>query len=175
MLTFDDAYIDVYDVVFPLCQRKSVPFIAFVSVNNLGKDNTWNYRAQFKARHINIRQLKEMAKYGVDIGSHALSHRNFLKLTDHELVEELSLSKETIEDLIGRSVLSFAYPYGDIRLDMLGLVSKYYKIAFSMEVFNGLEDNIFCVPRIDGAYIDMSRIFRKDLLYSFMNKLFGKS
>jgi peptidoglycan/xylan/chitin deacetylase (PgdA/CDA1 family) len=47
-----------------------------------------------------------------EIGSHGMTHRDLTKLHPDELMFELKKSKEMLENITGRPVNSFAYPYG---------------------------------------------------------------
>jgi peptidoglycan/xylan/chitin deacetylase (PgdA/CDA1 family) len=50
-----------------------------------------------------------------------VSHRRFSELTIEEQEGELRLSKEILEDRLGRRIETFAYPYGDRGADLRGL------------------------------------------------------
>ncbi len=57
-------------------------------------------------------QIKEMAENGISFGTHTVSHP-ILSRTSLEMAErEIRESKRTIEEKIGKSVTSFAYPFG---------------------------------------------------------------
>jgi hypothetical protein len=57
-------------------------------------------------------QAGELAAIGMTVGSHSRSHADLRRCTDAELDEELRGSRTALEDVIGRAVLGFAYPYG---------------------------------------------------------------
>ncbi len=58
-------------------------------------------------------QVTEMSRNGVEIGAHTVSHP-LLSYEDDTTVEwELRLSKQTLEEKLGRKVCAFAYPNGD--------------------------------------------------------------
>ena len=59
-------------------------------------------------------QLREMADSGlVEIGSHSVTHPIFSSLTDEESWSEFTLSRDRIEQKIGRRVRSFCFPNGE--------------------------------------------------------------
>lgn len=63
-------------------------------------------------------EVKEMSQWGVDFASHSESHP-ILTNTDAERVKvELSVSKEKIENHLGRKSLFFSYPNGDFNQDV---------------------------------------------------------
>lgn len=46
------------------------------------------------------------------IGAHSVSHRAMARLTDDELAEELTSSRQYLETLLSKYVYTFAFPYG---------------------------------------------------------------
>ena len=58
-------------------------------------------------------EVRELAKNGVEVGAHTVTHPILSRIADHaELVEEIERSKRRIEEELGRPVLHFNYPYG---------------------------------------------------------------
>jgi peptidoglycan/xylan/chitin deacetylase (PgdA/CDA1 family) len=58
-------------------------------------------------------QAREMSDSGVEMGAHTVSHP-LLSYEDKAYIErELQLSKQTLEEKLGKSVRAFAYPNGD--------------------------------------------------------------
>ncbi len=79
-------------------------------------------------------QLREMAKAGIVCGAHTLNHPDVTKISSEELRTELVEAKKIIEQKMGRSVDSFAYPYGFYDDSSAAEVEKAgYKVAFSLE------------------------------------------
>lgn len=58
-------------------------------------------------------RLTEMAKHGVEIGSHTVSHPYLSKLSAEKQRAEIADSKKVLHGLSPRPILSFSYPYGD--------------------------------------------------------------
>lgn len=57
-------------------------------------------------------QVRAMRAAGHGIGSHTLSHRVLATLSPEEQEHEIRESKRSVETVLGREVLSFAYPVG---------------------------------------------------------------
>ena len=58
-------------------------------------------------------------KYGVDFGSHGYNH---LRLTQHDYnvaKNDIEKSKKILEDLLGKEVNHFCYPYGDHNIEIM--------------------------------------------------------
>lgn len=58
--------------------------------------------------------ILELANSGLcTIGCHTMSHPRLSNLTKEDQYEEIAISKQKLETLIGREVKHFAFPYGD--------------------------------------------------------------
>jgi peptidoglycan/xylan/chitin deacetylase (PgdA/CDA1 family) len=58
-------------------------------------------------------QVIEMSRDGVEIGAHTMSHPLLSYENDPTVEYELSMSKQTLEQKLGKTVRAFAYPNGD--------------------------------------------------------------
>ena len=99
-------------------------------------------------------QIKEMNDHAICIGSHAHSHLPLAKLNNNEIINELGLSKDIIEKVIGMKVSCFSYPSGGahaVTLENSKLVKKMgFNYAFSMEREQNLTMNYpHMLARID--------------------------
>lgn len=62
---------------------------------------------------LSVEEVKELAADGlVDIGAHTVTHSVLSQLPVAEQREEILQSKRILEEILGRKVTSFAYPYG---------------------------------------------------------------
>lgn len=113
-LTFDDAYLSVYEHAFPVLVERGLTATLYVVVDSVGTVNQWDcQRGDCVERIMTLGQIREMADRGFEIGSHTLSHPHLTGLDDDRLRRELVDSKHRLEDLLGREVSSLSYPYGD--------------------------------------------------------------
>lgn len=64
-----------------------------------------------KLPYCSAEQIRMISKQGHEIGSHSFNHENIPNLTYGQLKETLIKSKEILEDVTGKSVISFAPPY----------------------------------------------------------------
>ena len=69
-------------------------------------------RDEQSAELMDWEQVRAMRAAGHGIGSHTLSHRVLATLTPEEQAHEIKGSKRSLEAVLGREVLSFAYPVG---------------------------------------------------------------
>jgi len=65
-------------------------------------------------RALDADELRDLAASDVfTIGAHSVTHASLPRLTDDEKRREVTDSRVACEDLLGETVTSFAYPFGD--------------------------------------------------------------
>ncbi len=112
IITFDDGYLDTYLYAFPILQKYGLTATVFAVSDCLGRANDWDRGRSRRFPLMRSDQLREMSDGGIYVGSHSVSHRSLVGMSRHEIKKEMDKSKEALQDLLGRPVLSFAFPYG---------------------------------------------------------------
>jgi peptidoglycan/xylan/chitin deacetylase (PgdA/CDA1 family) len=94
-------------------------------------------------------ELRELADLGFAIGSHTATHPHLVQLGDSELRDELRLSRQRIEEAVGRPSRFLAYPYGesDARVRAAARHAG-YEAAFGLGEGRNPVD-LFAFPRAD--------------------------
>ena len=135
MLTFDDGYADFYLEVFPALERFALKPIVFLVVDRIGQTNLWDEVLGYRSRRLlSIEQIREMHRYGVQFGSHTLTHPWLPDLSDADLRREVVDSKARLEDLLGSEVICFAYPSGGVDRRVRRVVAEAgYKIGMTTQ------------------------------------------
>jgi len=140
--TFDDGYTGVKEYGLPILKEFGFTATVFVCCDYIGKTNYWNLKDKKNRNHMNTFDLHTLQKEGWEIGSHGLSHRSMLKLSDEDLQNELSLSKKLLELEFGE-IHSYAYPYGDYNEYCKSQTALFYHIAFALTqggTLNGIDN-----------------------------------
>ncbi|MEN3943879.1 polysaccharide deacetylase family protein [Prosthecobacter sp. SYSU 5D2] len=128
VITMDDGWVGVYTYAFPVLKEYGFPFTVYV----------YKKYVNIGGRSLNWEQIKEMMKYGCEIGSHSVSHeslRNKKGRSDEEHLQwvlgELKDSKEFVEKNTGVPCTSFAYPFGvfDDSMAEMGLQVGYESLV----------------------------------------------
>lgn len=101
---------------------------------------------------LNWKEIKEMSSYGIDFGSHTLTHPNLTLLNQNELAREVSKSKQILEEALKKEIRGFAYPHGLYNEDVKKAVRKSnYSYARSMlNGFNNINEDMFALKCISG-------------------------
>lgn len=129
-MSFDDAYISVFKTAYPLLKERNWPFSVFVASHAIDRGYshfmTWD-------------QLRELSKYGAQIGGHTASHAHLARRENTQsqadwlksVTQEIDLGNLRIESEIGKPVTAFAYPYGEFNTTLKELLKqrKLYGLA----------------------------------------------
>ena len=115
VVTFDDAYDDIYTEVFQLTVQLGLKPLVFVVGAQIGGSNVWDQRQGYRSRALlTAAQIRELQKHGFVFGAHSMTHASLPSLADADLVREVRDSKARLEDLLGERVTWFAYPFGHV-------------------------------------------------------------
>lgn len=95
-------------------------------------------------------QISVMANEGMAFGAHTHHHALLPTSTDAEVVNELTQSKNLLESVVGKNVLSFCYPSGQVSAKVTNAVSQHFSIAFTtQEHRNSLAQNPLLLGRFN--------------------------
>jgi peptidoglycan/xylan/chitin deacetylase (PgdA/CDA1 family) len=114
-ITFDDGYADNCHRALPLLIEEQIPCTYFVSSQHVIDDVPFSHDVAngHPLAPNTPRQIRDLASSGIDIGAHTRTHADLGRITDPNLlVDELAGARHELEDLTGRSVRYFAFPYG---------------------------------------------------------------
>ncbi|MEN9464745.1 MAG: hypothetical protein RL217_926 [Pseudomonadota bacterium] len=143
-ITFDDAYISIYQNAWPLLKDKGWPFTIFVNPNvvDAGGNAT-----------ISWEQLLEMQKNGAAIANHSQSHDYLIEKVTEEnshayLDKEINGAEARIKEKLGVSHKLFAYPYGEFNLPIMAwLKTQGYKALGQHSGAVGTSTSMQLIPR----------------------------
>lgn len=113
VLTFDDGYENFKEHAWPALQAHGYPATVFLVSGLLGKTARWLANDPKQPPLMSTKTVQELSREGVHFGSHAVSHQRLSTLSDEQIKAEIIDSKARLEDVLGKSVPDFCYPYGD--------------------------------------------------------------
>ncbi|GAA2582884.1 polysaccharide deacetylase family protein [Winogradskya consettensis] len=112
-VTFDDGYRNFLTAGVPVLARTGASATLYTSVGHLGRPAQWLGRwAPDFGKLLTWDELAEVADAGVEIANHSLVHHPLDVLPAAQLREEVTRSKDELEQRLGRRVRGFAYPHG---------------------------------------------------------------
>lgn len=166
VVTFDDGCTSNYSNALPVLLRYKIPATMFIVTNYIGQSNAWMHSRGFPFRKLVSRsQLQELLDAGISLGSHTRTHPRLTELSDDSVMDEVRTSKQTLEDIIGKPVPYFAYPFGLYNQMIRDAVEAAgYRAACSTRSgFNRSDVDRFTLRRIE--------IYGSDSLWKFRQKL----
>ncbi len=121
IITFDDGYQDVYTNAFPILKKYNIKA-------NVYMISGWICGGVYMTEEM----TKEMAESPlIEIGSHTVTHKALATLSKSDIEYELSQSKKTLEEMLGKEINVLAYPTGSYDNRVIECAKKYYKYALS--------------------------------------------
>ena len=135
VVTFDDGYENVLLNGLPALSDVGFSSIIYLVHDRIGGMNEWDAGSGIRMERLMGRgQIREWLAAGQEIGSHTLTHPFLTKLSPDRAREEIFASKKRLEDLFGREIEHFCYPYGDSSPAVRDLVREAgYKTACSLK------------------------------------------
>lgn len=145
LLTFDDAYLGLYENAYPLLKEYNYPAAYFVQTGFVGVPTSKD--------HFTWDQMREMDASGlIDFAAHTVTHPPDLRvLDDARLRREVFDCKTKLEQELGHPIHYFAYPEGnrDERVKQY-LADAGYRMSFTMDPgFTGQSPNLLEVRRFN--------------------------
>jgi peptidoglycan/xylan/chitin deacetylase (PgdA/CDA1 family) len=113
VITFDDGYQSFFDHALPVLAGYDLPCAVFAVTDRIGATAQWLEGPPPGPRLMDAATLRKLARYRVEVGCHSRSHPRLSRLTPPEVADEVLNSKSTLEEVLGRPVRYFCYPYGD--------------------------------------------------------------
>jgi peptidoglycan/xylan/chitin deacetylase (PgdA/CDA1 family) len=101
MLTFDDTDLDQFTIARPELEKYGYKAVYFVMTVSLGRPH-----------YMTKDMVKQLSDEGNLIGSHTWDHHNVKKYQGQDWVTQIDKPTKTLEDITGKKIKYFAYPFG---------------------------------------------------------------
>ena len=164
-VTFDDGYLSVYEHAYPALVSHNMTATVYIVADSIGGINIWDRRAgDSEEPMMSAAQVREMSDQGFEIGSHTLTHPHLTDLDEQQLKQEIVDSKHKLEDIIGKDVVSFSYPYGDLNDRVVSaVVEAGYKYAVSTKLGLAYCSSKFEIPRVNVRWNAISPLLMRKI------------
>ena len=142
-LSFDDGHVSNFTLALPILQSLEVPAVFFVTtcwIDVSGSSMTWL-------------QLRQLSQDGFTVASHTHTHPLLTHCGDAALENELTVSKQVIEDRLGKAVDMISLPGGrtDARI-LRACLAAGYTTVYTSRVGEQLPPTDQR-PRVVGRYV----------------------
>ena len=166
LVTFDDAYAELPREALPPLAERGIRALVFAVADHVGGENEWDRPKGAGARPLlDAEGLRTLAAGGLEVGSHAASHRPLTRVPREELDSELEGSAAALEALGLPRPRALAYPHGDWSAEVAAAARRAgYVAAFTVEpgvVARGASRH--ALPRVEVLASDTPRRLRLKL------------
>jgi peptidoglycan/xylan/chitin deacetylase (PgdA/CDA1 family) len=138
MITFDDTRGEQYSIGATEMKKygfKGVFFVMTVSIN--------------RPNYLTKEQIKSLADSGNTIAAHTWDHHMVTKYAGDDWETQLVKPKKKLEDIIGKPVTYFAYPFGLWNKEAIPEIKKSgYQMAFILSTKRDSIDPLYTIRRI---------------------------
>jgi len=177
-VSFDDGFVSVIENALPELEARQIPATLFVPTGCLGTTPSWLKNGVCVEKVVTAEMIARLKDHKLlAIGSHSVSHPNFLKLDKEEAKYELYRSKRDLEALLGRVVNMFSFPHGahDSQLVELAREAGYQRV-FTIEPELAVDLNgCFETGRVAADPRDWGIEFRLKLLGAYRWNTHGET
>jgi peptidoglycan/xylan/chitin deacetylase (PgdA/CDA1 family) len=157
ILTFDDGYVDAYDLALPLLQKYGFTATFFVLTGPADRGGDGQY--------VNWEQITAMSAAGMGIELHCREHYDLRNRSNEFLVYQILGGKQSIEAHTGQPVHWFAYPSG--RYD-----AAIIRVLKSADFWGALTTQYAYIHTTSGLFkLSRVRIRGADSLAGFIDKV----
>jgi peptidoglycan/xylan/chitin deacetylase (PgdA/CDA1 family) len=138
LLSFDDTDLDQYTVAFPEMKKYGFKGVFFIMTVSLG-------RPHYMSRD----QVRNLSDEGNTIGSHTWDHHNVKKYEGNDWVVQLDKPTRQLEQITGKSIRYFAYPFGLWNTAAFPELRKRgFVAAFQLNEKSDQKDPLYSIRRI---------------------------
>jgi peptidoglycan/xylan/chitin deacetylase (PgdA/CDA1 family) len=151
VLTFDDGLRDFLTGAMPVLSKYLYPATLFVVSGLVGQKSLWLRALGEEGRAmLSWSELREIVSAGIECGAHSLSHPELDVISAPCADKEIRMSKVLLEDHLGCSIQSFAYPHGYSSPATRRLVERagYSSACRVRHALSTVDENAFGLSRI---------------------------
>ena len=164
VITFDDGFANFLDVA-PLFVERAWPVTMFVPTAYVGGESDW-LPPEFRRSMLTWSQILDLDRSGIEIGAHAHRHRPIDTLRPRELHDELTRSRDLLQERLGHACTSFAYPHGynSRRVRAAVADASFAQACAVQDAMSGAGDDPLAIARLFVGWSDVGERFDRLLV-----------
>jgi len=161
-VTFDDGFENFAEIALPELSKRTIPSTVFIIADALGKAFGPQGRSE---KVMSAQQIRALPLDLVTIGSHTSSHPFLPLLSENDARREITRSRAQIEEILGRKVLLFSFPFGAFNDNLVDICREagYRRVFTTLPKFAFEEPDEFEVGRVRVDPTDWPLEFRLKL------------
>ncbi len=138
MLTFDDTDLDQFEIGVAEMRKYNFKGVYFIMTISIGRN-----------RYMSREQIKQLSDEGHAIEGHTWDHHRVTKYTPEDWDKQVTSAHETIENITGKKVEYFAYPFGLWNREaFVPLKERDIKMAFQLSTKRDSTEPLYTVRRM---------------------------
>jgi peptidoglycan/xylan/chitin deacetylase (PgdA/CDA1 family) len=155
-ITFDDGWTSVLSNAAPILRDYDVPWLLFVVTSWSDHRTDWT-----KQCILPWRDIDRLMVLGAQIASHSITHPDFASIERAQMIDELSGSRDIVQERLGFAPRAFAIPYGQ-SMNWTPMAGEIAREAGYHTVYAQAEETRpnGTIPRTFVTRFDGDRIFR---------------
>jgi peptidoglycan/xylan/chitin deacetylase (PgdA/CDA1 family) len=171
-VTFDDGFQNIVDNALPELSKRGIHATLFVVTESLGGNRGWEHLGgddTSQEKVMSVEQLREVSSELVTIGSHTMTHPMLPSIGKTQLMQELSGSRVSLQQILNREIDLLSFPYGGFNDAVVeGCREAGYKRVFTaLPAFAFSQPSEFVSGRVGAAPTDWPIEFRLKLAGTF--------
>lgn len=114
VITFDDGYLDNFEIAAPILRRHHLPACFFIASDFIGTDKitAWDREWGIKSEWMTWDNVRFLSSEGFEIGAHTKNHVDLGLVEGKDALEEIQGSRKALEEELNRKVDLFSFPFG---------------------------------------------------------------
>jgi peptidoglycan/xylan/chitin deacetylase (PgdA/CDA1 family) len=138
MISFDDSHEEHFSIAAKELEKYGFRGVFFVMTIAIDKPH-----------YLTRQEIYELAKAGHTIACHSYDHPLFTRLPDNEWAREIDQPKKLLEEITGKPVNYFAYPYGAWNEKAVDELKKRgIRAAFQLSEQQDSKDPLYTIRRV---------------------------